>query len=52
MAENAPLDAPPAPLPRDILTRAGELYAQSFAHPDGGIAASFPVVYLIGHAPQ
>ena len=52
MGETAPLAAPPTPLPRDILVRAGEIYAERFAHPDGGIAASFPLVYLIGHAPE
>lgn len=38
--------------PRSLFFRAGELYAQKFAEPDGRIRASFEVIFLLGWAPH
>ncbi len=38
--------------PRKIFLRAGEIYAQKFADPDGRIRASFEIIFLIGWAPH
>lgn len=37
---------------RSLFLRAGELYAQKFADPDGRIRASFEVIFLLGWAPH
>ena len=52
MGENAPLAAAQTPLSREVLVRAGEVYAQRFAHERGGIAASFPIIHLTGRGAQ
>ncbi len=50
-AANA-LAGPCKPLRRDTLMRAGELYAERHADPDGRIRATFEIVYLTGWAPH
>ncbi|MEO9574345.1 MAG: methyltransferase domain-containing protein [Tateyamaria sp.] len=40
------------PTRRAVLERAAELYVDSFAHPDGGIAATFELIILTGWAPD
>ncbi len=40
------------PTRRAILETAAELYADNFAHPDGGIAATFELIVLTGWAPD
>ena len=40
------------PLRRAILARAGEIYAQKFADPDGRLRASFEIIWLSGWAPH
>lgn len=40
------------PLRRDTLLRAGELYAEQFADPDGRLRATFEIVWLSGWAPH
>lgn len=40
------------PLPRQVLLRAAELYAENHADPDGRIRASFALVTLSGWAPH
>ncbi|GGH55198.1 SAM-dependent methyltransferase [Frigidibacter albus] len=42
----------PGPLPRPVLVRAAEVYAQSFPAPDGRIRASFETIFLTGWAPH
>lgn len=37
---------------RTLFLRAGELYAQRFADPDGRIRASFEIIFLLGWAPH
>lgn len=37
---------------RRLFLRAGELYAQKFADPDGRIRASFEIIFLLGWAPH
>jgi SAM-dependent methyltransferase len=49
---NVLLERPAAPLTRGVLARAGELYAERFAGPDGRIAATFEIVTLTGWAPH
>lgn len=49
MGETRPLAAPAAPLSRAALAAAEALYAERFPHPQGGIAATFSLVHLIGH---
>ncbi|KDA02439.1 methyltransferase domain-containing protein [Hyphomonas oceanitis] len=39
------------PLPRRVLMRMAELYAQNFSDPDGRVRATFEIVYLSGWAP-
>lgn len=38
--------------PLRLFTRAGEIYAEKFAEPDGRIKASFEVIFLLGWAPH
>jgi SAM-dependent methyltransferase len=40
------------PLRRDVLSRAGEVYAERFADPDGRLRATFDVLWLSGWAPH
>ncbi|MEM6660050.1 MAG: methyltransferase domain-containing protein [Pseudomonadota bacterium] len=40
------------PTPRAVLERAADLYADSFAHPDGGITATYELIVLTGWAPD
>jgi SAM-dependent methyltransferase len=40
------------PMPRRLLMRAAEIYAQTFADPDGRIRATFEIVSLSGWAPH
>ena len=37
---------------RGVMTRAADLYAESFAHPDGGITATYELIVLTGWAPD
>lgn len=37
---------------RSLFLRAGELYAEKFADPDGRIRASFEIIFLLGWAPH
>lgn len=39
------------PLPRRVLMRAAELYAQNFRDPDGRLRATFEIIYLSGWSP-
>lgn len=41
-----------APLPRAVLMRAMEVYAERFADPDGRLRATFDIVWLAGWAPH
>ena len=50
-AANA-LAGPQKPLRRDTLSRAGKLYAERYADPDGRIRATFEIIYLTGWAPH
>lgn len=38
--------------PRSLFLKAGEIYAEKFAEPDGRIHASFEVIFLIGWSPH
>lgn len=38
--------------PRGLFLRAGQIYAQKFADPDGRIRASFEVIFLLGWSPH
>ena len=40
------------PMPRRLLMRAAEIYAQNFADPDGRIRATFDIVSMSGWAPH
>ncbi len=40
------------PLRRDVLKRAGAVYAEQFADPDGRLRATFDIVWLSGWAPH
>ena len=40
------------PLRRDVLARAGRVYAERFADPDGRLRATFDMVWLSGWAPH
>jgi len=40
------------PTRRAVLERAADLYAESFAHPDGGVGATFELIVLTGWAPD
>ncbi len=44
-------DRPEAPLSRQVVARASELYQERFARADGRIAATFEIVTLTGWAP-
>lgn len=37
---------------RGVMKRAADLYAESFAHPDGGITATYELIVLTGWAPD
>jgi NADH dehydrogenase [ubiquinone] 1 alpha subcomplex assembly factor 5 len=39
------------PLPRRVLARMADLYAERFSDPDGRVRATFEIVYLSGWAP-
>jgi SAM-dependent methyltransferase len=52
MGQGNPLAGPVRPLRRDVLARAGALYQQQFADPDGRLVASFEIVHLCGWAPH
>ena len=39
-------------MPRNLLTRTAEIYAETFADPDGRIRATFDIVSLSGWAPH
>ena len=41
-----------APLPRRTLDRAEAIYRERHAMPDGGVSATFEIVYLSGWAPD
>lgn len=49
---NAVLERARRPLRRAVLARAGELYAERHAGPDGRICATFQILYLHGWAPH
>jgi hypothetical protein len=40
------------PVPRRLLVRAAEIYAQTFADPDGRIRATFEIISVSGWAPH
>jgi len=40
------------PLPRRVLMRAAELYAERFSDPDGRVRATFSIIYVSGWAPH
>lgn len=50
--ETAALTTPAPPLNRETLVRAAEIYAAEFPHPDGGIRATFELLYLSGWSPD
>ena len=52
MGETGVLATPNAPLSRTVMQHAEDIYRLRFAHSKGGIRASFPLAYLIGHAPD
>jgi hypothetical protein len=39
-------------LPRRVLMRAAELYAERFGDPDGRVRATFSIIYVSGWAPH
>ena len=49
---DALVDRPALPLTKGLLARTCELYAQSFAGPDGRIPATFEIITLTGWAPH
>jgi SAM-dependent methyltransferase len=49
---NVLLERPRSPLSRRVLARAGELYAERFAAPDGRLSATFEIITLTGWAPH
>ena len=51
-ATNALIERSRAPLPRAILFRAAQLYAQHFAQADGRIPARFELVWAMGWVPH
>jgi hypothetical protein len=51
-ATNALVARSRAPLRRDVLRRAGEIYAARFADADGRLRATFDLVWLSGWAPH
>ena len=52
MAETGVLATPGTPLSRTVMRHTEDIYRQRFPHDEGGIRASFPLVYLIGRAPE
>lgn len=52
MGETAVPTGPVRPLRRDVLVRAAEIYAGTFAGADGRLAATFEIVTLAGWAPH
>jgi len=53
MGETNAMDARPRQfLRRDVLTRACDIYARGFAHPEGGIRVSAEMIFLTGWAPD
>ena len=51
-ATNCLVDRRSAPTPRTVFLRAGELYAERYADPDGRIRATFEVISMSGWAPH
>lgn len=51
-AGNVLAERPRRPLPRQVLLRAAELYAERFPAPGGRITATFEIIYLTGWAPH
>ena len=51
-AANALVERSRKPLSRAVLTRAGEIYAERFADPDGRLRATFETIWLTGWAPH
>jgi SAM-dependent methyltransferase len=51
-ATNALIARSRAPLRRDVLVRAGQIYAERFADSDGRLRATFDMVWLAGWAPH
>ncbi|MEM1201161.1 MAG: class I SAM-dependent methyltransferase [Pseudomonadota bacterium] len=49
---NPLVERPRAPLRRDVLLRAGELYHQRYSDPDGRIRASFELVWMTAWSPD
>ncbi len=49
---NVLLERPRNPLSRRVLARAGELYDERFAAPDGRLSATFEIITLTGWAPH
>lgn len=41
-----------APLRRDVIARAAQIYAERFSDPDGRVRASFEIVWISGWAPH
>lgn len=52
MGETNALTQRAGPLTRGVLRRAQEIYQARFAHPDGGVCATFEIVTLTGWAPH
>jgi SAM-dependent methyltransferase len=49
---NALADRRRAPLPRAVLLRAAQVYAERFSDPDGRVRATFETIWLSGWAPH
>ena len=49
---NALFERSRAPLSRSVLARAGEIYLERFADPDGRVPATFEIIGLTGWAPH
>ena len=49
---NVLLDRPRRPLPRAVLLRAMDLYAERFAQADGKVPATFEIITITGWAPH
>ena len=52
MGETSALAGPVRPIRRDVLARAGALYAARHADPDGRVRATFEIIHLTGWAPH
>ena len=53
MGETNALSAPRAkPLTRSILQRMAEIYQERFPHPDGGVCATFDILFITAWAPH